>query len=157
MPERCKWTGGPEAGADGEDYRALREETTARDRSLHEKVMSLEEAAALVSDGDHVAVGGCTMSRTPIALIWALIRAGRKDLTVSRSIVSTEGDLLYGSGASRHIITSWFSQGIVWGVSKVMRHYTEADARNSRNGATCPSACAIGRARWACPSCQPAP
>ena len=106
-------------------YRTLREETTARDRSLHEKVVSLEEAAALVSDGDHVAVGGCTMSRTPIALIWALIRAGRKDLTVSRSIVSTEGDLLYGSGASRHIITSWFSQGIVWGVSKVMRHYTE--------------------------------
>ena len=107
-------------------YRALREETAARDRSLHEKVVSLEEAAALVGDGDHVAVGGCTMSRTPIALIWALIRAGRKDLTVSRSIVSTEGDLLYGSGASRHIITSWFSQGIVWGVSKVMRHYTEA-------------------------------
>ena len=106
-------------------YRALREETAARDRSLHEKVVSLEEAAALVSDGDHVAVGGCTMSRTPIALIWALIRAGRKDLTVSRSIVSTEGDLLYGSGASRHIITSWFSQGIVWGISKVMRHYTE--------------------------------
>ena len=107
-------------------YRALREETAARDRSLHEKVVSLEEAAALVSDGDHVAVGGCTMSRTPIAMIWAMIRAGRKDLTVSRSIVSTEGDLLYGSGASRHIITSWFSQGIVWGVSKVMRHYTEA-------------------------------
>ena len=106
-------------------YRTLREETAARDRSLHEKVVSLEEAAALVSDGDHVAVGGCTMSRTPIALIWALIRAGRKDLTVSRSIVSTEGDLLYGSGASRHIITSWFSQGIVWGISKVMRHYTE--------------------------------
>ena len=24
------------------------------------------------------------------------------------------------------ILTSWFSQGIVWGVSKVMRHYTEA-------------------------------
>ena len=107
-------------------YQALRAETAARDRSLHEKVVSLEEAAALVADGDHLAVGGCTMSRTPIAMIWALIRAGRKDLTVSRSIVSTEGDLLYGSGASQHIITSWFSQGIVWGISKVMRHYTEA-------------------------------
>jgi len=88
-------------------------------------VMSLEEAASLVHDGDHVALGGCTMSRTPIAMIWALIRAGRKDLTVSRSIVSTEGDLLYAAGVSRHIITSWFSQGIVWGISKVMRHYTE--------------------------------
>ena len=106
-------------------YLELREETRARDRSLREKVVSLEEAASFVHDGDQVALGGCTLSRTPMALIWALIRARRKNLTVSRSIVSTEGDLLYGSGASDHIITSWFSQGIVWGVSKVMRDYTE--------------------------------
>ncbi len=106
-------------------YRELREETAARDRGLREKVMSLEEAAKLVGDGDHVALGGCTMSRTPTAMIWALVRAGRKNLTVSRSIISGEGDVLYASGVSRHIITSWFSQGIVWGISKVMRHYTE--------------------------------
>ena len=87
--------------------------------------MSLQDAAALVADGDHVALGGCTLSRTPMAMVWALIRAGKKDLSVSRSITSTEGDLLYGSGTSAHILTSWFSQGIVWGVSKVMRHYTE--------------------------------
>ena len=104
----------------------------ARDRGLREKVMSLEEAATLVNDGDHVGIGGCTMSRTPIAMIWALIRAARKDLTVSRSIASTEGDLLFASGVSKHIITSWFSQGIVWGVSKVMRHYTENEARPLR-------------------------
>jgi glutaconate CoA-transferase, subunit A len=106
-------------------YQELRADTLARDRGLREKVMSLEEAAKLVHDGDHVGIGGCTMSRTPMAMIWALIRAGRKDLTVSRSITSTEGDLLFASGTSKHIITSWFTQGIVWGVSKVMRHYTE--------------------------------
>ena len=111
-------------------YLELREETRARDRSLHEKVVSLDEAVSFVHDGDQVALGGCTLSRTPMALIWSLIRARRKNLTVSRSIVSTEGDLLYGSGASRHIITSWFSQGIVWGVSKVMRHYTETGQAN---------------------------
>ncbi len=109
-----------------QSYLDLREKTAARDRSLHDKVMSLTEAASLVKDGDHVALGGCTASRTPMALIWALIRAGSKDLTVSRSIVSTEGDLLYASGASAHIVTSWFSQGIVWGISKVMRHFTES-------------------------------
>ena len=109
-------------------YLTLREETQARDRSLREKVMSLEEAASLVNDGEHVALGGCTVSRTPMAMIWALIRAGRRNLTVSRSIVSSEGDLLFASGASPHVITSWFSQGIVWGVSKVMRHYTETKA-----------------------------
>ena len=107
-------------------YGELRKETLARDRGLREKVMSLEEAARLVNDGDSVAIGGCTLSRTPLAMIWALIRARKKDLVVSRSITSNEGDLLYASGASRHIITSWFTQGIVWGVSKVMRHHTES-------------------------------
>jgi glutaconate CoA-transferase subunit A len=106
-------------------YQQLRRETMARDRGLREKVMSLEEAAKLVRDGEHVGIGGCTMSRTPTAMIWALIRARRKDLVVSRSITSSEGDLLFASGVSKHIITSWFTQGIVWGVSKVMRHHTE--------------------------------
>jgi glutaconate CoA-transferase subunit A len=87
--------------------------------------MSLEEAAKLVDDGNSVAIGGCTMSRTPMAMIWALIRAKKKDLSVSRSIVSNEGDLLFASGISKHIETSWFSQGIVWGVSRIMRTYTE--------------------------------
>src|SRR6516165_5613369 len=107
-------------------YQQLRAATLARDRGLREKVMTLEEAAQLVNDGDHVAIGGCTLSRTPMAMIWALIRAGAKNLTISRSITSTEGDLLLAAGTSRHIITSWFSQGIVWGISKVMRHYTES-------------------------------
>jgi len=109
-----------------EGYLELRRKTAARDRSLHEKVMSLEEAAKLVKDGDSVGIGGSTLSRTPIAMIWALIRAGRKRLTCARGIMSSDGELLFGSGASDHVITSWFSQGIVWGVSKVMRFYTES-------------------------------
>ena len=109
-----------------EGYLELRRRTVARDRSLHEKVMSLEEAATLVKDGDSVGLGGSTLSRTPIAMIWALIRAGRKRLTCSRGIMSSDGELLFGSGACDRVITSWFSQGIVWGVSKVMRLYTES-------------------------------
>jgi glutaconate CoA-transferase subunit A len=97
----------------------------ARDRSLREKVMSLEEAADLVADGATVGIGGSTLSRTPMAMIWALIRARRKRLSCARSISSSEGELLFASGTCDHILTSWFSQGIVWGVSKVMRHYTE--------------------------------
>ena len=106
-------------------YEELHRRTRERDRSLREKVMSLAEAAALVPDGASVGIGGSTLSRTPMAMIWALIRAGRKDLVCSRSITSSEGELLFASGASRHILTSWFSQGIVWGVSRVMRLYTE--------------------------------
>jgi glutaconate CoA-transferase subunit A len=108
-----------------EPYDQLRKETFARDRGLREKVMSLEEAAKLVKNGDHVALGGCHLSRTPMAMIWALIRARKQDLTISRSIASTETDLLLAGGVSRHVETSWFSQGLIWGVSKIMRHYTE--------------------------------
>jgi glutaconate CoA-transferase subunit A len=107
-------------------YRLLRGATQARDRGLRDKVMSLQDAAALVKDGEHIGIGGCHTSRTPFAMIWALIRARKKDLVVSRSITSTEGDLLLASGITTHVVTSWFTQGIVWGVSKVMRHYTES-------------------------------
>jgi glutaconate CoA-transferase subunit A len=106
-------------------YAQVRDGVSRRDRSLREKVMSLEEAASFVNDGDLVGIGGSTMSRTPMGMIWALIRARRKKLTCARCIVSSDGDLLYGSGACERMITSWFSQGILWGVSKVMRHHVE--------------------------------
>src|SRR5215510_15500792 len=106
-------------------YLELREQLARRDRSLRDKVVSLEEATSFVNDGDTVGIGGSTMSRTPMGMIWALIRAGRKNLTCSRSIVSSDGDLLLASGACNHIVTSWFSQSILWGVSKVMRHHVE--------------------------------
>ncbi len=108
-------------------YGELRRRTQERDRSLREKVMSLEEAAALVPDGASVGIGGSTLSRTPMAMIWALIRAGRRDLSCARSITSSEGELLFASGVSRHILTSWFSLGIVWGVSRIMRLYVESN------------------------------
>jgi glutaconate CoA-transferase subunit A len=109
-------------------YAELRRNLAQRDRSLREKVMTLEDAVAFVDDGDCVGIGGSTMSRTPMALIWELIRAGKKDLSCARSIVSSDGDWLFGSGASNHIVTSWFSQGILWGISKVMRHHVETGA-----------------------------
>src|SRR5712675_1691011 len=106
-------------------YLELRQELLRRDRSLRDKVVSLEDATSFVRDGDSVGIGGSTMSRTPMGMIWTLIRAGRRQLTCARSIVSSDGDLLFGSGACDHMITSWFSQGILWGVSKVMRHHVE--------------------------------
>src|SRR6478609_7694064 len=106
-------------------YTELRDAVARRDRSLRSKTMSLEDAAGRVLDGESLGIGGSMMSRTPMAMLWQLMRARRKNLVCSRPIITSEGDLLLGSGMSRHVITSWFSQGIMWGVSKVMRHYVE--------------------------------
>lgn len=108
-----------------ESYDKLRGDMKARDRSLREKTMTLSEAASFVQDGMKVGIGGSTMSRTPMALIWEIIRQKRKHLSCSRCIISTDGDLLFGSDAADHIMSSWFAQGILWGLSKVMRHHVE--------------------------------
>ena len=87
--------------------------------------MTLEEAAALVKDGESVGIGGSTLSRTPMAMIWALIRARKKAGVFAWHYIERRR-LAARSGACEHIQTSWFSQGIVWGISKVMRHYVES-------------------------------
>ena len=106
-------------------YTTLRSNLSQRDKSLRDKVVSLEDAASFVQDGMTVGIGGSTMSRTPTALIWELIRQRRKHLSCARCIVSTDGDLLFGSDIADELVTSWFAQGILWGLSKVMRHHVE--------------------------------
>jgi glutaconate CoA-transferase subunit A len=106
-------------------YVEMREIIDQKNRGLREKVMSLEDAIKMINDGDHVASGGCHYSRTPMASVWEMIRQKKKDITYSRSISSTEGDLLLVSGVAKRIVSSWFSPGVTWGVSRVMRHYTE--------------------------------
>jgi glutaconate CoA-transferase subunit A len=106
-------------------YAELRRVIDKKDRGLREKVMSLKEAVALIRDRDVVAAGGCHYSRTPMAIVWEVIRQRKKDLVYSRSITSTEGDLLLVAGATRHVVTSWFSPGVTWGVSRVMRQYMQ--------------------------------
>jgi glutaconate CoA-transferase, subunit A len=117
-------------GIEVQPYAKLRESMSQRDRSLREKVMSLSEAASFVQDGMTIGVGGSTMSRTPMAMLWEVIRQRRKHLTAARCIVSTDGDLLIGSDVADQIVTSWFAQGILWGLSKVMRlHIERGDKR----------------------------
>lgn len=110
-------------------YTDLRADLLKRDRSLREKVMSLSDAASFVQDGMTVGVGGSTMSRTPMAMIWELMRQKKRHLSCSRCIVSTDGDLLFGSDIADEITTSWFAQGILWGLSKVMRHHVESGSK----------------------------
>lgn len=106
-------------------YAELRSAIDRKDRGLREKVMSLNEAVQMISDGDHVAAGGCHYSRTPMATVCEMIRQKKKGITYSRSITSGDGDLLLVAGAVDKVVTSWFSPGVTWGVSRVMREYTE--------------------------------
>jgi glutaconate CoA-transferase subunit A len=62
------------------------------------KLMSVEQAADLVRDGDRVGLGGWIFYNTPMALVRALVRAGRRDLGLVPAPGSIGPDLLIGAG-----------------------------------------------------------
>ena len=74
-----------------------------------EKILNIEEAATLVSDGSTIALGGLSMNSLPMALVRELIRQGRKDLTVVAIVNGMAVDWLVAAGCVRRLITGLIS------------------------------------------------
>jgi glutaconate CoA-transferase, subunit A len=108
------------------DFIAARARIEAKPKSTGEKLTSLEDAVARVKDGDHLSVGGCLFSRTPMALVREVLRSRRRALTLSRNLTCTEGELFMAAGAVTRVVTAWMALGLPWGLSKILRHYVES-------------------------------
>jgi glutaconate CoA-transferase, subunit A len=102
-----------------------RAEREATGRLQADKRMTAEAAAAMIEDGDHVAIGGTLYSRTPMALVFALLRQRTRHLTVSRPLACYEVELLLSAGMLDRIVSSWVGIGLPWGLAPVFRHYLE--------------------------------
>lgn len=96
-----------------------------RERLVENKTMTAAHAIRLVNDGDHVAVGGTNYARTPMALIFELLRQSRTGLTLSRALTCYEAELFLASGMADRVVTSWVGIGHNWGLARVLRHYVE--------------------------------
>jgi len=95
-------------------------------KSIRSKVMPLDEAVRkFVLPGSHLAIGGCLYSRTPTAAIHEIIRQRIGGLTISRSLLGMEADLLIGRSLLKKAVTSWWSTGYAWGISRTMREAVE--------------------------------
>lgn len=66
----------------------------------------IAEAASLIHDGDHVALGGFSITRNATALVHELIRRGVRGLTISACVLGMEADLLIGAGCVERVIYS---------------------------------------------------
>ena len=107
------------------DFVEARRRLEGKVRASGDKVTSLAEAARLVKDGDHVAIGGCCYSRTPLAILMEVLRQERKGLTLSRNLMCYEGEWFISAGATQSLVASWFGIGLPWGLSKVLRDEVE--------------------------------
>jgi glutaconate CoA-transferase, subunit A len=104
---------------------SARAEREAPRRPSADKRMTAEEAVRLIHDGDHVAIGGTLYSRTPMALVFALLKSRRRHLTVSRPLACYEIELFLSTGALDRIVSSWVGIGLPWGLAPIFRHYVE--------------------------------
>ncbi len=106
-------------------FAEARRRLETKDRSLRDKRTSLAAAAERVTDGAHVAIGGCLYSRTPMALLREVLRHRRVRLTLSRNLMCYEAELFMVAGATREIVTSWIGIGLPWGLSRIAREFVE--------------------------------
>ncbi|MFC7397828.1 CoA transferase subunit A [Chelatococcus sp. GCM10030263] len=74
---------------------------------LISKLISLAEAADRVPDGCRLALGGFAVYQKPMAFVRALIRQGRRDLTIVGSAHSYDVDMLAGAGCLAKVETSY--------------------------------------------------
>jgi glutaconate CoA-transferase, subunit A len=80
---------------------------------MSNKLITLEQAAALVHPSSMLAIGGMTLYRRPVAFVRALIRRCQQtmqptDLTLLAFTAGYESDLLVGAGLVSHVRTCYF-------------------------------------------------
>jgi glutaconate CoA-transferase subunit A len=124
--ERNKATSNAVASRYALDLKKKRQKIEEKIKSPESKITTLDEAVRrFVREDSHIAVGGCLYSRTPTAAIHEIIRQRTRGLTLSRSLVGMEADILLGAALLRKVVTSWWSVGYAWGISRAMRSAVE--------------------------------
>ena len=72
------------------------------------KLLSMDQAAKLVSSGSTLGLGGMTLYRRPVAFVQALLGTSVTDLTLVSLTCGFESDLLVGAGRVRRVRSCYF-------------------------------------------------
>lgn len=68
------------------------------------KIRPLAEVIRTIPPGSHLALGGFSIARNPIAVVHELIRQHKNDLTLSQGVAGLDTDLLVGAGLVKRLI-----------------------------------------------------
>lgn len=87
---------------------------------------TLSEAAALVQDGQLLAIGGSLLQRTPAAFVRELARQGRRNLELAKPSPGYDADLLAAAGCLSRIQCGIVSFEQPFGMAPSFRRAVEA-------------------------------
>lgn len=104
-----------------------RAELEGLSRTGEDKLTTAADAVRrFVPDDAVVGVGGTNHARTPMALLFEVLRQGRTGLTMCRPLSCFEAELLLATGTADRIMTSWVGIGHGWGLAPVVRRLAES-------------------------------
>ena len=89
------------------------------------KLHSLQEAAALIENGQLIALGGNSLSRTPSALVRELARQGRRGLCLVKTAGAYDIDLLCAAGAAAEVRSGYVGYENLFGMAPSYRRGVE--------------------------------
>ncbi len=92
-----------------------------------DKFISLKEAAALVPDGAHIAIGGFTINRPPMAFIYEIIRQKKKGLHLYGHSPGGAWDILIGAGCVKRIEVAYEADGAFGTIGPIFRRAIELE------------------------------
>lgn len=79
---------------------------------ISDKLMTMEEAVkTFIKDGDQIAIGGFTIARNPMAIIYEIVRQGVKDLHVVCHSHGQGLDVLIGAGCVKRLEIAYGGNG----------------------------------------------
>lgn len=109
------------------DELGARVELEESDRSGEDKLTTAADAVRrLVPNNAVVGVGGTNHARTPMALLFEILRQGRTGLTMTRPLSCFEAELMLATGMADRVMTSWVGIGHGWGLAPVLRQLVES-------------------------------
>ncbi len=93
---------------------------------MSSKLVTLEDAAALVPSGASLSIGGFTSQRHPTALLRAVVRRGVRDLAVYCHSAGSDVDLWIGAGCVRRLEGAYLADGVFSPIAPNWRRFVEA-------------------------------
>ena len=85
------------------------------------KLCTIEEAIALIKDGDCVGLGGNTLNRAPMAAVFEIVRQGRKDLRIVKTAGAMDVDALCMGGCVSTVDAGFISYESHYGLAQRYR------------------------------------
>ncbi len=89
------------------------------------KISSLSTAISLVREGDTLAFGGNLLHRSPITLAREIARAGIRDLTLVKTVMALEADILCGAGCVSRVLAGFVGYENEYGLCNFYRRAVE--------------------------------